>query len=65
MNDVFSFLASDERFNPDNMDIDRNTLEERLKEYSFNDILESILELNKFLLDLAKVFKEERDVNRN
>lgn len=65
MEDLYSFLSSNGRFNPDDKAISREEIEEALKNSTYNELLNTFNELNDFFNDLAKIFKEERDAKWN
>lgn len=52
-------------FDPDLHVPSKEEIEEGLKECTFNELVDMILELNDFYMDLAAIFKEERDVKGN
>ena len=61
MSDVYSFLASDKRFHPDQDKIEICEIRAAFMEMTPEEVIGIIYDLNVFLEDLAEVFRKERD----
>lgn len=59
--DLYSFLASDKRFNPDQDRIKKSEIVDAYMKMTPEDVIEDLYLFNNFLGDLSEVFRKERD----
>lgn len=61
MDDVFSFLSSSDKWDPDIPGYTDDELKEDLMDLTFNDIFDNFKLINDFMTELREVFKKERE----